>query len=81
MYNVVLCRFLEARYCVVVMWGLYVRSCCNALYNQTASKARLQTVQLGVVCKALWSKPFTVKFFVATALWSASFTMLFCVLH
>jgi hypothetical protein len=64
MHNVVLlCRFLEVHYCVVEMWGPYVGSCCNALCKQTASKARLQTVQLGVVCNPLWSKPFTIQFF------------------
>jgi hypothetical protein len=63
-HNVVrLCRFSEVHCCVVEMWGLYVGSCCIALYKQTASKARLQTVQLGVVCSALWSKPFTSLFF------------------
>ena len=76
-----LCRFSEVLCCVVEMWGLYVGSCCNALYKHTASKARLQTLQLGVVCSALWIKPFTSLFFVATALWSAPFTRLFCVLH
>jgi len=77
MHNVVrLCRFLEVHYCVGIC-GLYVGSCCIAIYKQTASKARLQTVQLGVVCRAMWSKPFTCLFFVATVLWSAPFTRYF----
>jgi len=81
MHDVVrLCRCLEVHYCVEI-WGLYVGSCRIALYQQTASEARLQTVQLGVVCRAMWSKPFTSLFFVATVLWSAPFTRLFYVLH
>jgi len=81
MHNVVrLCWFLEVHYCVEI-WGLYVGSCRSAIYKQTASKATLQTVQLGVVCREMWSKPFTSLFFVATVLWSAPFTRLFCVLH